>query len=813
MSILIADLRYSFRSLMKSPGLSLAAILSLGLGIGANTTIFTWVQAVLFRPIPLAADPSTIRIAAMENREGQSRSWSYPNFVDFRDRTKMMDVVAQDDRTFNIAVDDTAERAWGGLVSGNYFDVMGIRPAAGRFFTAKDDITPGGHPVAVLSYSLWQRRFAGDPSLVGRQVTINNTPITIIGVAPEGFIGSFLGVATAAWVPMAMQKEMMGGDTMNQRGNGWFQTIVRLKPGVSQPQAQAEASSIMAQLEQEYRDFNDGRRLRIVQTWEAPFGAGTVLAPLLGVLSILVALVLVIACANVANLLLSKAVSRRREVAVRLSLGASRARLVRQLLTESFTLALIAGIGGVVMAYWTMGVIMAFVPPVDMPIDLGLRMDGTTLLFALAVSVVTGLVFGLAPALQASSNQTINALKEEGRSGSGGRTTGRLRNALVVAQVAVCLVLLVGATLFLRSFIAAQSLSPGFDASHVVTASMDMFPSGYTGDRHREFQRRAIEAVSAIPGVQSAALGSRLPLGFGGNNSTSIGVEGYVPRENEEIVISYSTVGPKYFQTMGIPIRQGREYNDTDTLQSPRTLVINESLAKRYWPQGNALGGKIRLGQNLAEVIGIVADSKYSSINERPLPQLFFPMSRSETSTLRLFVKASGDPAPMVAEVRNAIRGLDATLPVYDARTLNEHMQVAVFAQRMAADLLGAMGVLALLLAAIGLYGVMAYAVSQRTQELGIRLALGASPGSLLGMVVRQGMTLTTIGLVIGLALALGAFGSIGAVRTLLPGISPLDPLTFIAVPVVLGLIALLASWIPGRRAGKVDPLVALRYE
>jgi len=813
MSTLIADIRYSFRSLLKSPGLTLAAILSLGLGIGANTTIFTWVQAVLFRPIPLAADPSTIRIAAMENREGQSRSWSYPNYVDFRDRARMIDVVAQDDRTFNIAVDDTAERAWGGMVSGNYFDVMGIRPAAGRFFTAKDDVTPGGHPVAVLSYSLWQRRFAGDPSMVGKQVTINNTPITIIGIAPEGFIGSFLGVATAAWVPMAMQKEMMGGDTMNQRGNGWFQTIVRLKPGVSPQQAQAEASSIMAQLEQEYPDFNEGRRLRIVQTWEAPFGAGTVLAPLLGVLSILVALVLVIACANVANLLLSRAVSRRREVAVRLSLGASRARLVRQLLTESFMLAAFAGIIGVVMAYWTMDVIMAFVPPVDMPIDLGLRMDGTTLVFAMMVSMVTGLVFGLAPALQASSDQTINALKEEGRSGSGGRLTGKLRSSLVVAQVAVCLVLLVGATLFLRSFIAAQSLSPGFDASHVVTASMDMFPSGYTGDRHREFQRRAIEAISAIPGVQSAALGSRLPLGFGGNNSTSVGVEGYVPRENEEIVINYSTVGPKYFETMGIPIRQGREYNDTDTLQSPRTLVINESMARRYWPQGNALGGKIRLGQNLAEVIGIVADSKYSSINERPLPQLFFPMSRSETSTLRLFVKTSGDPAPMVAEVRNAIRGLDASLPVYDARTLNEHMQVAVFAQRMAADLLGAMGVLALLLAAIGLYGVMAYAVSQRTQELGIRLALGASPGSLLGMIVRQGMKLTTIGLAIGLALALGAFGSIGAVRTLLPGISPLDPLTFVAVPVVLGLIALLASWIPGRRAGKVDPLVALRYE
>jgi predicted permease len=667
--------------------------------------------------------------------------------------------------------------------------------------------------VAVISYAYWQRRFAGDPGVVGKQVTINNAPITIIGVAPEGFIGSFLGVSSAAWLPMAMQREMMGGDRMNQRGNGWFQSIVRLKPGVAQAQAQAEAASIMAQLEQEYKDFNDGRRLRIVQTWEAPFGAATVLAPLLAVLSTLVALVLVIACANVANLLLSKAVARRREVAVRLSLGASRMRLIRQLLTESMLLAVVAGSLGVVMAYWTMGVIMAFVPPVDMPIDLGLRMDGTTLLFALAVSMITGMVFGLAPALQASSSQTINALKEEGRSG-GGRATGRLRSALVVAQVAVCLILLVGAALFLRSFLAAQSLSPGFETAHVVTASMDLFPSGYTGDRHREFQRRALEAVAAMPGVRSVAFGTRVPLGFGGNNSTGIGVEGYVPRANEEIVINYTTVGPNYFVTMGIPVREGREYADTDAANAQRVIVINEAMARRYWPNGGALGGQVRLGgKNLAEVIGVVADSKYSSINERPLPQLFFPLARGEASTLRLFVRTNGDPGPMVAEVRNAIRAIDATLPVYDARTLNEHMQVAVFAQRMAANLLGAMGVLALLLAAIGLYGVMAYAVSQRTQELGIRLALGASPGSLLGMIVRQGMTLTMIGLAIGVVVALGAFGSIGAVRTLLPGISPLDPLTFVSVPIVLGLIALLASWIPGRRAGKVDPLVALRYQ
>ena len=813
MSTLLSDLRYSVRSLLKNPGLTTAAILSLGLGIGANTTIFTWVQSVLFRPIPMAAEPSTIRIAAMENREGQSRSWSYPNYQDFRDRATLIDIVGQDDLSFNVAIDQTAERAYGGMVSGNFFQVMGLRAAAGRLFTPQDDVTPGAHPVAVISHAYWQRRFSGDPGVVGKQITINNTPITIIGVAPRGFIGSFLGVSSALWVPMAMQREMTGGDRLQQRGNGWMQTLVRLKPGVSQEQAQAEATSIITQLASEYPQFNEGRRVRILQTWQAPFGAATVLTPILAVLSVLVALVLIIACANVANLLLSKAVGRRREIAVRLSLGASRARLMRQLLTESLLLAFTAGCLGVAMAYWTMDLIMAFAPPVDIPLDLGLRMDLTTLLFAVGISAITGVLFGLAPALQASTPQTINALKEEGRSGSGGRATGRLRNALVVAQVAVCLVLLVGATLFLRSFIAAQSISPGFDADRLVTASMDMFPSGYTGARHREFQRRAVESVRALPGVQSAAFGSRIPLGFGGNNSTLLSIDGYVARENEEVVVNYVTVGPAYFATLGIPVRAGREFTDADTAEAPWTIVINEAMARRYWPDGNALGKIVRFSKTPAEVVGIVADAKYNAINERPVPQLFFSIIRNQSSTLRLFVRTGGDPSPLVAEVRNAIRAIDPNLPIYDARTITEHMQGAVFAQRMAADLLGAMGVLALLLAAIGLYGVMAYAVSQRTQEMGIRLALGASPTALLSMVVGQGMKLTSVGLVIGLVLALGAFGSIGAVRTLLPGISPLDPITFVAVPLLLAGIALFATWIPARRAGNVDPVVALRVE
>ncbi|MGH9386548.1 MAG: ADOP family duplicated permease [Vicinamibacterales bacterium] len=612
---------------------------------------------------------------------------------------------------------------------------------------------------------------------------------------------------------MMMQRELTGGNRLEQRGNGWMNALVRLKPDVSRAQAQAEAESIMRQLGQEYPDTNDGRRIRLVNTWEAPFGAATVLAPILGVLSVVVALVLAIACANVANLLLSKAVGRRREVAIRLSMGASRWRITRQLLTEALVLSIIAGTAGIVMARWTMNVIMAFVPPVDLPIDLGLRMDQTTLLFALAVAVLTGLVFGLAPAVQASRPETVNALKEQAGRGSEARAGRRLRSSLVVAQVAVCLVLLVSATLFLRSLIAAQQLSPGFDPNGVVTVSMDFFPSGYTGDRTLSIERRIVDAVEALPGVTSASFANRLALGLSGNSSMGIDVDGFVPRPNEEVVPNYTLVAPRHFETMRIPLREGREFLRSDTKDSPLVLIINETMARRYWPNGKALGGHVRFGPRPAEVIGIAADARYSNLNEPPTPQIYLPLDQNNVSTVSLLVRATGDPAGALNGIRDVIRALDPNLPLYNVRTLNEHMQTAVFAQRMAADLLGALGVLALLLAAIGLYGVTAYAVSQRMQEMGIRLALGASPGALLSMVVGQGMRLTIVGLVIGLAIALAAFGSMGAVRTLLPGISPLDPFTFAAVPLVLAAIAALAAWIPARRAGRVDPLTALRYE
>jgi predicted permease len=592
-----------------------------------------------------------------------------------------------------------------------------------------------------------------------------------------------------------------------------MQTFARLRPGVSRDQAQAEAAAVLQAIAQQYPGMLDGWRVRLVPPRQASFGAPSVLAPIFTVLSAVVSLVLVIACANVANLLLSRAVGRRREIAVRLSLGAARGRLIRQLLTEALVLSIAAGALGVAMAYWTTGLLMAFVPPVDVPITFRLAVDSSTLIFALAVSVVTGLVFGLVPALQSSSPSTVQALKEEGGRTSGGRTARRLRASLVVAQVAVCVVLLVSAVLFLRSLRAAQFIDPGFQPSRLATASVDLGPSGYTGDRARALHRRAVETVAGLAGVESAALTSRLPLGLGGNNSMGIQVDGYTPQANEEIVINYVTIGPNYFATVGTPMRAGRELSDADTPDSTRVVIVNEAMARRYWPGGTAIGGRIRGGQRTLEVVGVVADSKHQAINERPLPVMYLPLAQNSVSTVRMIVRASGDPGALIPAIREAFRAIDPTLPLFDVRTMTEHMKTAVFAQRMAADLLGMMGVLALLLAAVGLYGVIAHSVNQRTQEMGLRLALGASPGTLLAMVVGQGMRLTVIGLVIGLAIAGAAFGSIGAVGRLLPGISPLDPLTFAGVPLMLAAIAAFASWIPARRAGRVDPLVALRYE
>ena len=554
-----------------------------------------------------------------------------------------------------------------------------------------------------------------------------------------------------------------------------------------------------------------GCALRVVRSWEAQFGAPSVLAPILAVLSVVVALVLLIACANVANLLLSRAVSRRREVAIRLSLGASRWRLVRQLLTEAMLLALVAGTAGIVMAYWTADVLMAFAPPTDIPLDFGLRVDSQTLAYAMGISLLTGVLFGLVPALQASSPNTAHALKEEaGRGGTGGRTGHRLRAALVVTQVATCAVLLIGATLFVRSLTAARDLNPGFEPRGMLIASIDLVPNGYTDDTGRQFHRRLVESVGAIPGVESTTLARYVPLGLGGSSDDGPYGRRLLAAAQRGSEHHLQHCGAAVFRDDAHPDGARPRVHPQDTRGAARVLIVNETMASRYWGGREAVGGRVRVGKDDHQVVGVASDIKYRQIAEAPRAMMYLP-ARAELHERGRAARAQRRRARRHAgSVRSVIRTLDPNLPIYDARTIEEHMQIAVFAQRMAANMLGAMGVLALLLAAVGLYGVIAYAVSQRTQEMGVRLALGAAPGHLRRMIVGQGLKLTLAGLAIGVTLALGATGFLS---TLLPGVAPRDPVTFVTVPLALLTIALIAAWIPARRASAVDPVVALRYE
>ena len=494
---------------------------------------------------------------------------------------------------------------------------------------------------------------------------------------------------------------------------------------------------------------------------------------------------------------------------IRLSLGASRGRLLRQLLTESVLLALAAGSLAGATVFWTSGLLMVFVPPIDVPINLGITVDGSTLTFALALSIVTGVVFGLAPAWQATRPDTMTALKEEGGRGAAGGAGGRLRSALVVAQVAVCLVLLVGAGLFMRSLAATQRIDPGFEVQRQLSVAMDLSLNGYNAETAGQFHDRVVSRVTALPGVAAAAFSLQLPLGFSGSGATRVAVDGYTPPANEEPIVGVNIVSVRYFETMGIPIVAGREFSSADSITAPLAVVINETMAKRYWSGRDPLGTRLRVDDAYV-VVGIARDIKYGTLDEPPRPYVYFNLAQRYSSGVLLQVRTAGDPLSLVGPVREAVRAIDPNLPLWDTRPVSEHMEQAVFPQRIGASLLGMMGALALLLATVGLYGVISYAVSQRTPEMGVRLALGASPSALRGMVIGHGVRLTIVGVVIGLA---AAFGAARLVVSLLPGITATDPLTFVSVPAVLLGIAIAAAWLPARRASMVDPIVALRYE
>jgi putative ABC transport system permease protein len=805
------DLRYGARMLLKQPGFTTIAALTLGLGIGANAAIFSVVNSVLLRPLAVAQQEQLVRIG---------RHTSFPNYRDLAEWTQVFSAVAAHSvGMFNLGQGEAMGKVMGELVTGNYFSALGVPAALGRVFGTETDDAPGAHPVAVVSHGLWRRRFGGDAGLVGQTIVLNGRQFTVIGVMPEGFHGTWpLGWAPEIWLPVTMQPQILpGADRFGDRGNPWLEVFGRMKPEVSPAQAQAAVSLATKRLAEAYPKENRGLERTEVYPLSEVRGADfvRVIPIFLGLVTVIAGLVLLIACANVANLLLARAVLRRQEVAIRLAIGASRWRLIRQLLTESVMLALMGGAAGCLLAFWLTSLLRSFHPPTPVPIEINAMLDGRVLGFTLAVSALSGVLFGLAPALFASKLDLVPMLKDDRRGGGGRTARFSLRNLLVVSQVAVSLVLLICAGLFIRSLGQAQSLDPGFETERALTVQLDLEPVGYDEARGRLFYQQVIDQVERVPGVQSASLAQHIPLMLS-RNSYVVAVEGSEAPGGDYPEIDSNTVGPRYFETMGIPIIAGREFNRQDREGAPLVVVINEMMARRFWsgPQ-SALGRRLRFpGRDNSftpyyEVVGVAKDSKYGSPGEEPKSYFYLSTLQNYRRSWTLHVRTMGEPGHLRSAVRDSILALDKGLLV-EVSAMRENLVTAFLPARVAAALLGLFGLLGLSLAVVGIYGVISYAASQRTGEIGLRMALGARARDILRLVIGQGLKLTLIGAGLGGAVALGLTRFLSS---LLVGVSATDPLTFLAVPLLLTFVALAACWIPAWRATKVDPMIALRRE
>ncbi|HEX9000763.1 MAG TPA: ABC transporter permease [Blastocatellia bacterium] len=814
METLLQDIRFGLRRLLKSPAFSLVAILSLALGIGANTAIFSLVNMVLFRPLPVANPEEIVSVSAL-GKDGSFSAHSYPNYVDFRDRSEVLSgLLAYRFAPMSLSRNGNNEKVWGYLVSGNYFDLLGVKPVRGRGFLPDEDKTRLSHPVAVISHSLWQTRFGGDPGVIDSDVLINGKKFKVIGVAPAGFKGTEVVYTPEIFVPFAMQKWIEPeNDYLDERGVQNLFLVGRLKSGVTRAQAQSSLNLTAQQLAKEYPNDNEGLRVEI----NAPgFILPQIRSGMLGVsaaLMGLVGLVLLIACTNLANLLLARAAERSKEIAIRLSIGASRGRIIRQLLTESVLLAVAGGLAGLMLAGWIIDLIIGLKPPIDIPVTIELHVDWRVMIFSMMVSVITGVLFGLVPALQATKTDLVSSLKDV-VSQSGVRRSW-LRSSLVVAQIAVSLLLLVAAGLTMRALQQLRTMNPGFTPENAAMMSFDLSLQGYKTADGVPFRKQLLNRIQSLPGVQSASVTDFMPLSMN-YNSQGILIEGQ-PQErgiNAPTAMN-ANVGLKYFETIGTPLLAGRDLNEQDQEGTTRSVVVNETFARKFFPGPNpnetALGRQFRTSPERKpwQIVGIAKDGKYWNIGEEPRPFVWFPLGE-QLAFNTLLVRTNVKPETVIGAVRNEFRNMDPNLPVTNVKTLTEHMNLSLFPARAVAALLAAFGALALILAAIGIYGVMAYSVAQRTREVGIRMALGAQRGDVLRMMLRQGMTLAAIGMGIGLAAALVLTRLLS---NLLYGVSATDAVAFAGVSLLLGLVVLVACFIPASKAAKVDPMVALRYE
>ncbi|HZM86204.1 MAG TPA: ABC transporter permease [Blastocatellia bacterium] len=817
MENLLKDARYGLRMLIRSPGFTIVALLSLALGIGANTAIFSLISAFLLAPLPVEQPSQLVSIFTTDVKNPGTLPTSHLNYIDYRDKNEAFtDVIAYTFAQVSYSSPGgESKNLFAQVVSGNYFDVLGVKALHGRTFLPDEDRTPGTHPVVVLSHAAWLRDFGGDPAIVGKTLSLNRRDFNVVGVAQSGFTGTDIGGGPDLWVPMMMHAIIQPGFDWYDTRRGLFLAMIgRLKPGVGTAQAQASMTALGSQLEQEYKKDNEGRSVRLVPLLTArrdPGGdgeVGKVFYALMGVAGI----VLLIACANVTNLLLARATKRKREIAIRLAMGAGRARLIKQLMTESLLLSLAGGAIGFFVALWLKEVLRSLVPFGGGPNQQSDGIDLRVLIFALVVSIVSGLLFGLAPALQASRPDLVPTLKGDITMPVGSRRfRPNLRKALVVVQVGLSLCALITAGLFVRSLQKAENVNPGFNPENVVLMAFNLGREGYTEVQGRNFHRLVVERISAVPGVVHATIARDRP--FGGGFQRSVFIEGQEPPPGGRgVLVQTNNIGTGFFQTLGIPLLSGRDFTENDNQQAPRVMIINEAMAKRFWPDQNPVGKRLKLfgDQDFREVVGLVADTKYNSLTEPKRAFMYIPLQQEYVPQINLHVRAASDATGLIAALRNEVQQIDASLPAQNVQTLNERIENSLGGERSQATLHASGGILALILAAIGLYGVMSYSVAQRTREIGIRMALGARRGNVMGLVLKQGVTLVAAGVVLGLG---AAFWITRYVASLLFGISAVDPITFAGTSVLLLVVALVASYVPARRATRVDPIIALRYE
>ena len=825
--------------LWKSKGVTIVAVISLAVGIGANSAIFSLVNSLLLRPQPVSHPEQIVQLFVGEG-EHPYHATSYPSYLELRDHNDVLSgLAAYSIQQFKFGDVNEVEQIWGEAVSGNYFDVLGVPAQKGRTFLEEEDLVPRRNPVAVISQSLWQRHFNSNPDLVGTTITLNDQTLTVIGIAPPHYTGMFRGLASEIWIPMAMMPAVgpLGDRALTSRGNRWMILVGRLKPETTLAQARARFDLLTRDMQAAHPEewlskHQSTGRVRVSAITVLPEsetrihpGMRSAAYAVAGLLFVIVNLVLLIACINLASMLLARAVTRRREMAVRLAIGASRFRIVRQLLTESLLLSFIAGAAGILLALWLLNLIIAFMPalPEGIRVALDLRLDWRVVIYTIGFSTITGILFGLAPALNSSKADVSTVLKDDSSLFTGLYRKSRARMALVVVQVAFSLLLLVGAGLVLRSLEKLRPTRLGFSTENMVIGTVRLDEAKYDRAKTQEFYRHLSERLTALPGVQWASLVDHVPVSFMGGTRSSIEIEGYQPVANEDMQINAVLAGPRYFTNMRIPFVQGRDFEERDREGAPCVAVVNEAFGERYFRGSNSLGkhlmkygGAPNVPKIPCEIVGVIRDNAWQALDKEVHPFYALALQQTGRKQFTLVANTAGDPTSLIGSVRNTIRELDPKIPVADVQTLGDYFSVGLYPFRMLAAVMGGCGVMALLLATLGIYGIISYSVAQRTRELGIRVALGALQKDILRLVIRQGMTLVFIGLALGLLLSFALTrvltSSLFEIDLPLP-VSATDPLTFAGVTILLAFVALLACYIPARRATKVDPIEALRYE